>query len=42
MKIFWRCALKLFSSLRTFTDWLSDMFLDCQFYCSRQIGDDPF
>ena len=42
MKIFWRCALKLFSFLRVFTYWLSEKMLDCQLYCSRKIGDEPF
>ena len=42
MKVFWRCAHKLFSLLFTFTDWLSGKLLDCQRFCSYRIGDCPF
>lgn len=42
VKIFWRILHRLFSILRVATGWLSEKFLDCQVYCSRRTGWDPF
>lgn len=42
MKMLWRFSLKIFSTLRIATSWLSERMLDCQVYCSNKIGDAPF
>ena len=41
-KTFWRCAHWVFSTARTVTYWLSERMLDCQLYCSRRTGWEPF
>lgn len=41
-KMFWRCAHRVFSMARIVTSWLSERMMDCQVYCSRRTGWDPF
>ena len=41
-KYFWRCAHWVIMWTRIFLTWLSDKLLDCQLYCSRRTGWDPF
>ena len=42
MKIFWRVLHRFFSVMRVASFWFSERMLDCQVYCSRRTGWDPF
>ena len=41
-EMFFRCGLKVFSTLRAVLFWLSEKALDAQLYCSRRSGYAPF
>ena len=41
-QIFFRCGLKVFSTLRVALSWLADKALDAQVYCSHRSGYEPF
>lgn len=42
VKMFWRIAHRFFSFMRVSTFWISEKMLDCQVYCSRRTGWEPF
>ena len=42
VKMFWKCAHRVFSTARMATCWPSERMLDCQLCCSRRTGWDPF
>ena len=41
-QIFFRCGLKVFSTLRVVLYWLAEKALDAQVYCSNRSGYEPF